>query len=543
MQIVVPANRIADVLNIPNVVAVQQDKLEQLQSDPGGDAGSVPRPCTSNSPAARRLAGRGVVFGVIDSGVWPEHPSFANRTDLADTAPDGRRSQPRSVQLRRQPAHAGCRRRSSCNNKLIAGDRSFLDTYNSIVGGEVYPTSARDSNGHGTHTGSTSAGNVAHVRGPARHRAGPDRWHRAGGVRRRLQGVRRRGLLPDRHGQGDRDRRSSTASTSSTSRSPAATTRPPTSSSWPSSTPTRQACSSPHRPATPVPAASTSDHLSPWVTTVAASTQGRQFASTLTVKATDGATTTFVGSTITSGLADTPVVFPAAGPGGVPDPLCLVQQPAHTYDGKIVACQRGPNRVLKGFTVHDAGAAGMILYNTTRPQTEMTDNHWLPTVHIDEGDEMLAFATAHGGLASASFTKGQAVNGDGDVMTDFSSRGPGARASSSPTSRLPACRSSPARRRRQRARPRVRPASTSSRSPARPCRRRTSPARPILLAALHPFVDAGSDQVGADDDGLRGRRQGGRRDAGRSVRLRQRARGPPVRRQPGHHVRRRRVPT
>jgi hypothetical protein len=66
----------------------------------------------------------------------------------------------------------------------------------------------------------------------------------------------------------------------------------------------------------------------------------------------------------------------------------------------------------------------MILYNTDRPQTEMTDNHWLPTVHIDEGDAFVAFAAAHGAL-TARFTAGVKGVGVGDVMTDFSSRGPG----------------------------------------------------------------------------------------------------------------------
>src|SRR5262249_54032542 len=44
-----------------------------------------------------------------------------------------------------------------CQNKLISG-QPFLATYNAVIGGEVYPNSARDSNGHGTHTSTTAAG-------------------------------------------------------------------------------------------------------------------------------------------------------------------------------------------------------------------------------------------------------------------------------------------------------------------------------------------------------------------------------------------------
>ena len=45
----------------------------------------------------------------------------------------------------------------ACNSKVIGG-APFIDTYNTLIGGEVFPDSARDSNGHGTHTTTTAAG-------------------------------------------------------------------------------------------------------------------------------------------------------------------------------------------------------------------------------------------------------------------------------------------------------------------------------------------------------------------------------------------------
>src|SRR5262249_50725024 len=47
----------------------------------------------------------------------------------------------------------------TCNNKLI-GAREFLDTYRAVIGFDADEfDSARDDNGHGTHTASTAAGN------------------------------------------------------------------------------------------------------------------------------------------------------------------------------------------------------------------------------------------------------------------------------------------------------------------------------------------------------------------------------------------------
>ena len=105
------------------------------------------------------------------------------------------------------------------------------------------------------------------------------------------------------------------------------------------------------------------------------------------------------------------------------DELCQKPAPPGTFTGKIVACQRGVNaRVDKGFNLAQGGAAGMILYNATLADTE-TDNHWLPAVHLADGTQFLAFMTANAGV-TASFTEGQKVQGQGDVMAAFSSRGP-----------------------------------------------------------------------------------------------------------------------
>ena len=141
------------------------------------------------------------------------------------------------------------------------------------------------------------------------------------------------------------------------------------------------------------PDASTVEHLGPWVTTVGASTQTRTFTSQLTLTGRDGATTTLTGASITPGISTPlPVVFASAPPYS--NAGCDEPAPAGLFTGKIVACERTPGRILKGFNVKQGDAAGMILYNPTLQDIE-TDNHWLPAVHLADGAQFLAFMAAH----------------------------------------------------------------------------------------------------------------------------------------------------
>ena len=66
------------------------------------------RPDDLPTRAARRNAGKGIIFGDIDTGMWPEHPSFADHRQPRRPAgkADGT---PRRLRLRRQPADAGGR--------------------------------------------------------------------------------------------------------------------------------------------------------------------------------------------------------------------------------------------------------------------------------------------------------------------------------------------------------------------------------------------------------------------------------------------------
>lgn len=93
-----------------------------------------------------------VIVGVLDTGVWPEHPSFAEHKN-------------QTAVPSKWKGHCDAGQAfsaSNCNKKLI-GARFFYKGFEAS-GGYINETveykSARDSVGHGTHTASTAAGNV-----------------------------------------------------------------------------------------------------------------------------------------------------------------------------------------------------------------------------------------------------------------------------------------------------------------------------------------------------------------------------------------------
>ncbi|GAB3378339.1 hypothetical protein GCM10027452_33800 [Micromonospora halotolerans] len=104
---------------------------------------AAPKP---TGPKPGSGTGAGTVIGVLDTGIWPDSPSFAR----AMPAPAG--------------WHGTCQTGYAfavehCNGKIV-GARYFADTYLAAAGelpeGEVL--SPRDMVGHGTHTASTAAG-------------------------------------------------------------------------------------------------------------------------------------------------------------------------------------------------------------------------------------------------------------------------------------------------------------------------------------------------------------------------------------------------
>ena len=407
-------------MKLPGAVAVQDDSPEQLLTDSSPAFIGAPTIYGQLGGNANE-AGKGTIVGVLDTGAWPEHPSFADPGTLPAPPPkaDGT---PRTCNFGDNPLTPATDV-FACQRKLISG-QPFLATYNAVFGGEVYPDSARDSNGHGSHTSSTSAGGPVANANPLGIDRGADPRCRSGRARRRLQDLRRPGLLPvglgRRRGPGDPRRRRRHQLT----RSPEARIH--------SATPVELAFLDAYAAGVFVsasagndgPGPATNDHNSPWVTTVAASTQARTFRSTVTLKA---AAARRCRSRAPPSRPASAARCRSSSRSAPPysNVGCTAPAPPGLFTGKIVACERGPGRIIRGFNVRQGGAAGMILYNAT-PLDVMTDNHWLPTVHVTtpESQQLLAFLAANPG-ATASFPQGSTTTWQGDRVTYFSSRGPG----------------------------------------------------------------------------------------------------------------------
>ncbi|GJP40977.1 hypothetical protein CLOM_g629 [Closterium sp. NIES-68] len=107
-------------------------------------------PETLWSTRGRDRAGEGVVVGIIDTGIWPEHPSFSSDVDLL--YPDPPATWKGTCQVTAD---------FQCNRKVI-GARYFNGGFRAAYGQEdtlTDWTSPRDADGHGTWCAAAAAGN------------------------------------------------------------------------------------------------------------------------------------------------------------------------------------------------------------------------------------------------------------------------------------------------------------------------------------------------------------------------------------------------
>ncbi|MDQ3407605.1 MAG: S8 family serine peptidase, partial [Chloroflexota bacterium] len=419
---IVPFDRLAQISRMPGVVTILRDELEQVDTDRSPEF--IGAPTTWSRLGGQQNAGQGVVVGVLDTGIWPEHDSYSDPDPAGKAyaapppAPDGDRAC--EFNEGTQPGAE-----FTCNNKLIGADR-FMATYDAF-GPDLLPgefTDARDDNGHGTHTSSTAAGNRA--------------------VDAEIFGVDRgtvSGIAPRAHvimykvcgDQGCFSSDSAAAVQEAIQDGVDVINFSISGGGNPYSDAVSLAFLDAYAAGVFVaasagnsgPGADTVAHREPWVTTVGASTTDRHFVTDVTISSSSASDLTFEGASLTDGISSpTDLVNAAEAPYN--DPQCLNSTADSAFAGKVVICVRGgTGRIAKGFNVRQRGAVGMILYNNAANVTDLeTDNHWLPAAHIqfDDGQDLLAYYAANPD-AAASWPPGAPTTVQGDVMASFSSRG------------------------------------------------------------------------------------------------------------------------
>lgn len=406
----------------PRVFSVQPSTKAHVDATAGTIA--VSPPAWAGRGGAPN-AGKGIVIADIDTGVWPENPSFASPARRIGSG--GLRVPGFTGAC--QPGEAFST--TDCNGKILAA-RWFVKGFGARNIAEAEYASARDGSGHGSHTAATAAGNY--------------------GVEVTID-------------QQDMGRVSGLAPAAYLSVYKACWTAPDPEQDGCTTADTVKAIDQAVRDGSDVinysisgtranlgdaveigflnaaaagvfvatsagnagPRASSVAHPSPWVTSVGASVnhvyQGA-------VVLGDGRR--FVGAMISDRpVRATHIVYAenvAASGADLGDArLCNFNSfDASAVAGNIVVCDRGViPRVDKSASVAQAGGVGMVLVNTV-PNSLDADFHSVPTVHLDEaaGEAVKQYAEEAGADATAALDPRGHARLRLPMVAGFSSRGP-----------------------------------------------------------------------------------------------------------------------
>ena len=396
----------------PGVALVLPDEMRYKTTDNSPDFLGLTVP---GGPWEKEYNGEGVVVGVIDTGIWPEHPSFAD--DGSYEPLPGYEGLPSDFG---NTAHNPDDAPFTCNNKLL-GAYQMLDTYRYYIGADPDEfDSARDDDGHGTHTASTAAGNAgveASIYGIPRGTVS--------GIAPRARIIAYKalgnlgGFTSDLAAAIDQAVADGVDVINySIGGGASLISADDIAFLFAADAGVYVATSAGN--AGPGAATVGGPGTVPWLTTVGASIQDRTFQGS--ASSSDGGWEYF-GASITGGTAELPLVDAAdagdefCAPGSL-DPDVVA--------GKIVLGRRGIYyRVEKSLAVYMAGGAGLILYNEDDSQSQNADNHWVPTVHINNthGLAIKAYIAASPNPV-AQINGGEFTEVDAPWMASFSSRGP-----------------------------------------------------------------------------------------------------------------------
>ncbi|GGY02605.1 S8 family serine peptidase [Pseudoduganella dura] len=397
-------------------------------------------------------AGEDVIIGMLDTGVWPENPAFADRVD-GDGRPVFEGGTPAYGP---PPAHwkGFCQpgqgfTTSHCNNKLI-GARAFLP--DAQMSNWEY-VSARDSDGHGTHTASTAGGASGVAAG-----IGGVGFGNVGGMAPRARLAVYKVCWTADYGGGMQNACPTDSSVAAIEQAVLDGVNVISFSIGNSAgggtfdEPTEQAflgaanagvfvaaAAGNQGPGSTAPAPVT--HISPWLTTVANSTHNRTYAGNARL----GSGVVLTGASINAHTPSAPLLLAkdAGKPGTSPDDPRIAQcfgpddQVGMPFDpdkvkGRILVCDRGGNVLVnKVAAARAAGAAGVILVNVEGGATTLpAQPYTLSTVHLDLAGarQLKSYIAAAPASATAALGDVRAVYDPAPtaapVVAGSSSRGP-----------------------------------------------------------------------------------------------------------------------
>lgn len=442
------------VATLAGVKSVEADSKLTLSSDTGPGLSGATAVWAGNTLAGTNAMGEGTVVAIFDTGINTDHPSFAA------TGGDG--------YIHSNPLGSGnflgdCQTDfpSLCNDKLI-GVFSYPQITNNYSDTDIFPPNlprnGEDYNGHGSHVASTAAGNILYDI-PAVGLAfdveesdgyvGEFTFDQISGIAPHANIMSFQVCQP---GENDDEYNGCFSNLAVVAIEDAIASGivdainfsisggeevwgNTLSEAWLSAN--NAGIFVAHSAGNDGPDASTSDKLSPWITSVAATTHGR----TLDLSKTIGS---FTGGSnppsIISGQSNTGAItadivyagdYPNANdPGGDPA-QCLEPYPANTFNGEIVLCDRGDiARIQKAINVASGGAGGFVLANVDDgAENLVADEYVIPGIHIAASDgnrlkTWLASGANHRATISATAGIRSVDDTLADKVANFSSRGP-----------------------------------------------------------------------------------------------------------------------
>ncbi|QDO90097.1 S8 family serine peptidase [Ornithinimicrobium ciconiae] len=367
-------------------------------------------------------AGDGIVVGVIDTGIDPLNPSFAEG-DMPAAPEDWAGSC--------DEAGVDSYAAFECNNKVIGARWYGAEFGNTVIPEEF--TSARDYNGHGSHTAGTAAGN----HGVPLAILGADLGE-ASGMAPAAHIAVYKGLWMTADGNGSGTTAGLLAAINdavedgvdvinySISGSSTSVVGPDEIAFLYAADAGIFVSTSAGNSGDTVGVSSVA-HNAPWTMTVAASTHNRGALNSVTL----GNDATYNGVGYGGPLEETALVNAADIPAASSTPAAADLCGPGTVDdteaeGKIVVCTRGEHALVdKAAEVINSGGVGMIMINAVGGAgSQNAIIYGLPATHLNatDGVAVKAYAATEGATASISETTNTVINAP--EMASFSSYGP-----------------------------------------------------------------------------------------------------------------------